>query len=141
MEQTAFCYKTGDYHIVLEEGMRSELMMLDKIYPVPFAPDWCAGLAAVRGELFPVLDMHRVLFDQNRPEQPYLLCLRHESFEPIIIGCDSLPGQTDIHHTGTSEHIPGLPGWIRHAWSTDDKVYLGADHARLFRTLLVNQKR
>lgn len=141
MEQTAFCYKTGDYHIVLEEGMRSELLTLDKIYPVPFSPDWCAGLAAVRGELFPVLDMHKVLFNQERPEQPYLLCLRHEAFEPIIVGCDSLPTQAEIQSAETNEHIPGLPGWIRRTWSTDDKVYLRADHRRLFRTLLGSQKR
>lgn len=141
MEQTTFCYRTGDYHIVLEEGVRSELLMSGKIYPVPFAPDWCIGLASVRGELFPVLDMHRVLLNQERPEQPYLLCLRHESFKPIIVGCDDLPAQTAIHHTETNEHIPGLPGWIRRTWSTDDKVYLGADHGRLFRTLLGNQQR
>lgn len=139
MEQTAFCYKAGDYHIVLEEGIRSELLTLDQIYPVPFSPDWCVGLVAVRGELFPVLDMHKVLLNQSRPEQPYLLCLRHDDFEPIVVGCDSLPVQTDIHHTTTDEHIPGLPGWIRGTWSTDDKVYLGADHRRLFRTLLGNK--
>nr|CAA6799717.1 MAG: Unknown protein [uncultured Thiotrichaceae bacterium] len=141
MEQTAFCYRTGDYHIVLEEGVRSELLTPEQIYPVPFAPAWCVGLVAVRGELFPVVDMHRVLLNQDRPEQPYLLCLRHESFEPIIVGCDSLPVQTETQKADTNEHIPGLPGWIRRTWSTDKHVYLEADHRRLFSTLLNRQKR
>ncbi len=140
MEQTTFCYRIGDYHIVLEGGVRSELLMLDETYPVPFSPEWCVGLAAVRGELLPVLDMHSVLLKQTCPEQPYFLCLRHESFKPIIVGCDDLPTQTDIHQTETSEHIPGLPGWIRRTWSSDGKVYLGADHGRLFRTLLGTNK-
>lgn len=141
MEQTAFCYKTGDYYIVLEAGISSELLTLDTIHPVPFSPEWCAGLASVRGELFPVLDMHRVLLNHKRPEQPYLLCLRHEAFKPIIVGCDSLPVQVEVNNDDDkSEHIPGLPGWIRHVWSRDDQVYLAADHGRLFRTLLGNQK-
>lgn len=142
MEQTAFCYKTGDYHIVLEAGIRSEILALDQIYPVPFAPDWCVGLAGVRGELFPVLDMHKVLLNQNRPEQPYLLWLKHEQFEPIIVGSDSLPVQVEIKQSDSDGgRIPGLPGWIRSTRSTDRSVYLEADHGRLFRTLLGNQKR
>jgi hypothetical protein len=142
MEQTAFCYKTGDYHIVLEDSIRSEILTFDSIYPVPFAPDWCVGLASVRGELFPVLDMHRVLLNQKRPPQPYLLWLKHKLFEPIIIGSDSLPTQIEIKNTDSNDgHIPGLPGWIRNSWSTQSNVYLSADHGRLFRTLLANQKR
>lgn len=141
MEQTAFCYKTGDYHILLESSIRSEILTFDDVYPVPFAPDWCVGLAGVRGELFPVLDMHKVLLNLSRPAQPYLLWLKHELFEPIIIGSDSLPIQVEMKNTEHGDgHIPGLPGWIRSAWSTDNHVYLEADHGRLFRTLLGNQK-
>ncbi|MEZ5534186.1 MAG: chemotaxis protein CheW [Thiolinea sp.] len=142
MGQTAFCYRTGDYHIVLEGGIRSEILPFDKIYPVPFAPQWCVGLAGVRGELFPVLDMHRVLLNQPRPKQPYLLWLKHDSFEPIIIGSDSIPAQIEVNKAADdSGHIPGLPGWIRNTWSMDGQVYLEADHGRLFRTLLGSQKR
>ncbi len=142
MEQSTFCYKTGDYYIMLEAVIRSEILTLDRIYPVPFAPDWCVGLAGVRGELFPVLNMHKILLNQNRPEQPYLLWLKHEQFDPVIIGSDSLPVQMEAGHSDNDcGRIPGLPGWIRSTRSTDHGVYLEADHRRLFRTLLGKQKR
>ncbi|MGB0847185.1 MAG: chemotaxis protein CheW [Thiolinea sp.] len=136
MAQTAFCYKTGDYHIVLEEGIRSELLTFDSIYPVPFSPDWCIGLASARGDLFPVLDMHRVLLNQSRPGQQSLLWLKHPAFSPIVVSCDGLPRQIELPaEDEESERMPGLPGWIRQTWVQDNELLLGADHARLFRTL------
>lgn len=139
MTQNVFCYRTGDYHIVLEEGIRSELLTLDKIYPVPFAPAWCIGLVSVRGELFPVVDMHHVLLNQSTTEHPYLLWLKHEAFEPVVISCDSLPKQIEFP-TERSERIPGLPGWIRQAWVQNDELLLSADHARLFKTISKQQR-
>ncbi len=146
MEQSTFCYKTGDYYIVLEAGIRSEILALNRVHPVPFAPDWCVGLAGVRGELFPVLNMHKILLNRNRPEQPYLLWLKHEQFEPVIIGSDSLPVQMKPTHSADHsdndhERIPGLPGWIHRTRNTDHGVCLEADHGRLLRTLLGRQKR
>lgn len=137
MTQSAFCYKTGDYHIVLEAGIRSELLTSHNIYPVPFAPDWCIGLTSARGELYPVLDMHRVLLDDARPEKQNLLWLQHPEFDPIVISCDGLPRQIEIpDEQEADERVPGLPGWIRQIWVNDDELLLGADHARLFRTLI-----
>ena len=136
MAQTAFCYKTGDYHIVLEAGIHSELLMSGDIHPVPFAPDWCIGLTSARGDLFPVLDMHRVLLNSARPEKQHLLWLQHPEFAPIVISCDALPRQIELPDAQESaERLPGLPGWIRQTWVQDDELLLGADHARLFRTI------
>ncbi|MEZ5449117.1 MAG: chemotaxis protein CheW [Thiolinea sp.] len=111
-------------------------MSLDKIYPVPFAPDWCIGLVSTAVELFPVLDMHRVLLRQPRPERQYLLWLKHEAFAPMVISCDSLPRQIERpEQDAADERIPGLPGWIRQTWVNNNELFLEADHARLFRTI------
>ena len=140
MTQTAFCYKTGDYHIVLEAGIRSELLTSDSIYPVPFAPDWCIGLISARGELYPVLDMHKVLLNSERPDKTSLLWLQHPEFAPIVVSCEGLPRQIELPASGDieegGERLPGLPGWIRHTWVQDDDMLLGADHARLFKTII-----
>ncbi len=137
MSQTAFCYKTGEYHIVLETGIRSELLTSDSIYPVPFAPDWCIGLISARGELHPVLDMHKVLLNDERPDKTTLLWLQHPEFAPIVVSCEGLPRQIELPATeDRGERLPGLPGWINQAWMQDDELLLGADHARLFRTLI-----
>ena len=137
MTQTAFCYKTGDYHIVLEAGIRSELLSSDNIYPVPFAPNWCLGLISARGELYPVLDMHKVLLNGARPDKTNLLWLQHPEFAPIVISFDGLPRQIELPGIEDGgERLPGLPGWIRHTWMQDGELLLGADHARLFKTII-----
>ncbi|HPY40555.1 MAG TPA: chemotaxis protein CheW [Thiolinea sp.] len=134
--QSAFSYKVGDYRILLEAGVRSEVLTLDTVYPVPYSPDWCAGLANVRGDLCPVIDMHGVLFKQQRPTKQYLLWLQHEAFAPVVVSCDELPKQITIpDEAAQSGRIPGMPGWIQTVWSQDNALLLAADHARLFRLL------
>lgn len=136
MGQTAFSYKVGDYRILLEAGMRSEVLTLDTVYPVPYAPDWCAGLANVRGDLCPVIDMHGVLFKQQRPKKQYLLWLQHEAFAPVVVSCDELPKQVNVPETSEqSGRIPGIPGWVQTIWSHDKVLLLAADHGRLLRLL------
>ena len=133
MGQAAFCYRVGEYRIMLEEGIRSELLSVDKLYPVPFAPNWCAGLASVRGDLFPVIDMHVVLLHKQRPSRQYLLWLQHPAFAPALISCDELPRQTTIPSANErAERPPGLPGWIKSVWEQDGSWLLAADHVRLF---------
>nr|HPQ97703.1 chemotaxis protein CheW [Thiolinea sp.] len=75
MTQAAFYYPVGAYRIVLASGVASEILSRTVVHPVPFAPDWCAGLVSVRGDLFPVLDIHRVLLGEGgaRREFRYLL--------------------------------------------------------------------
>ena len=135
--QAAFCYRTGDFQLVLEPAIRSEILSRDRTYPVPFAPQWCAGLVSVRGELYPVIDMHRVLLNRARPEKQYLLWLQHEQFAPVAISCDALPKQVDLSAADEdSQRLPGLPGWIRNSWVHNNEVLLGADHLRLFKMLV-----
>lgn len=134
--QAAFFYKVGDYRILLEPGIRSEVLTLDTVYPVPYAPDWCVGLSNVRGDLCPVIDMHGVLFKQPRPKKQYLLWLQHEAFAPVVVSCDELPKQINVPDTATqSGRIPGMPGWIQTVWSQNNTLLLSADHGRLFRLL------
>lgn len=140
MAQNAFCYRTGDYQLVLEPVIRSEILSRDKVYPVPFAPLWCAGLVSVRGELFPVIDMHRVLLNTRRPDKQYLLWLHHEQHAPVVISCDGLPKQIELpDEDEDSQRLPGLPGWIRNTWVYRNELLLGADHLRLFKMLVGQQ--
>ena len=137
MGQTAFSYKVGDYRILLEAGVRSEVLALDTVYPVPYAPDWCAGLSNVRGDLCSVIDMHGVLFKQQRPQKQYLLWLQQEGFAPVVVSCDELPKQIQVpDEAEQTGRIPGMPGWIQKVWNQDNSLLLAADHARLFRLLI-----
>ncbi len=136
MAQAAFSYKVGDYRILLETGMHSEVLTLDTVYPVPYAPDWCAGLSNVRGDLCPVIDMHKVFFNKQSPKKQYLLWLQHEVFAPVVVSCDELPKQINVPETQEQiGRLPGMPGWIQTVWNHDNTLLLAADHGRLLRLL------
>ena len=135
-EQQAFSYQVADYWLLLEPVIRAEIISAERIHPVPFAPVWCKGLVSLRGELFPVIDMHQILLNKPASNKQYLLWLQYEQFAPVVISSDALPKQIHLPaEESAGEKIPGMPGWIKRNWLIDDALYLGADHLRLFKNL------
>ncbi|MCB1639113.1 MAG: chemotaxis protein CheW, partial [Thiothrix sp.] len=121
MPQSAFYYPVGKYRIVIEPGTASEVLSQTVVYPVPFAPDWCAGLVNVRGDIFPVLDMHHVLLGEAKVRRVfrYLLWLQHEAMAPVVVGCDDLPRQ--LEQTASRDNVQegtgqDMPVWVERVW-------------------------
>lgn len=138
MGSPVFYYRVGDFRLLLETDVRAELLTQDSVYPVPFAPSWCSGLMGLRGELYPVVDMHRVLLNQPCPDKHRLLWIQHPAMEPVIITCDGLPAQVKLPETPNddSDSRPaGLPGWVGKAITVEKALYLAADHVRLLKNL------
>lgn len=137
MGSPVFYYRVGDFRLLLETEVRAELLTQDSVYPVPFAPPWCSGLMGLRGELYPVVDMHRVLLNQPRPDKHRLLWMQHPSMEPVIITCDGMPTQIKLPEDADSDTVRpvGLPGWVGKALTIENALYLAADHVRLLKNL------
>jgi chemotaxis signal transduction protein len=129
-----FCYHIGVHSILLEANVIAEILTGQTIYPVPFAPEWCAGLTSVRGDLFPVMDMHRVILAQPAPAQPRLLLIKHPQFSPVILTCDGYPQLIKLQAADLTEHTDeNLPSWIPHTLQYAGQNLLAADHGRLLR--------
>ncbi len=131
-----FCYRVGQHAVLLESGMMTEVLVNQTVYPVPFAPEWCAGLISLRGDLFPVIDMHKVLLGEQATGNPSLLLIQHKQFTPVALTCDGYPFQLKI----PANHPPApepehLPGWIPHSFLHDGQRLLAADHGRLLRQI------
>jgi len=139
MTQAAFYYPVGAYRIVLASGVASEILSRTVVHPVPFAPDWCAGLVSVRGDLFPVLDIHRVLLGEGgaRREFRYLLWLQQPAMAPVVVGCDDLPRQLALPVPAGEPEDAGqdTPVWVERVWRQGECLFLQLDHARLLRLL------
>jgi chemotaxis signal transduction protein len=129
-----FCYRVGQHSVLLESGMMAEVLVNQTLYPVPFAPDWCAGLISLRGDLFPVIDMHKVLLDEQAPGNPSLLLIQHKQFTPVALTCDGYPFQLRLPEDEQQES-GNLPGWIPHAFMHNGQRLLAADHGRLLRQI------
>ena len=131
-----FYYRIGTHSILLEAEIRAEVLSGQVIYPLPFSPAWCAGLISLRGELYPIIDMHQVLQGESFATTPQLLLIQHPRFAPIALSCDGYPRQLKLSNQNTDKQ-PGenLPSWIPHVLHHDGSSLLAADHGKLLRHL------
>ncbi|QLQ32990.1 MAG: chemotaxis protein CheW [Candidatus Thiothrix singaporensis] len=137
-----FCYRIGANLILMEPEILAEILTAATVYPVPFTPDWCAGLISLRGELYPVIDMHRVVLGQPMPDNCQLLFFQHPQFPPVVLSCDGYPRHLKLSREDLTEHNnETLPGWIPHILYHDSQTLLAADHGRLLRHIQRNMTR
>lgn len=131
-----FCYRIGSNLILLEPTVLAEVLTAQTVYPVPFAPAWCAGLISLRGDLYPVVDMHKVVLGKPMPEAHQLLFLQHPRFSPVILSCDGYPRQLKLPEEDLTEYpADNLPGWIPHVLRHNGQILLAAEHGRLLRQI------
>jgi chemotaxis signal transduction protein len=131
-----FYYRIGIHFILLEAEIRTEVLSEQVTYPLPFSPAWCAGLISLRGELYPIVDMHQVLQGQSFATTPQLLLIQHPRFPPIALTCDGYPRQLKLPAQDLDLQVgENLPGWIPHVLHHDSNTLLVADHGRLLRHL------
>ncbi|PID48902.1 MAG: hypothetical protein CR991_09190 [Proteobacteria bacterium] len=137
-----FSYRVGQYRLLLEPGVRSELLTRKDIQRLPFAPSWCAGLVGVRGDLFPVINMHQVLLGSPAQGKQQLLWLHPEQFVPAVVSCDELPKQLAMPGSDRPyESLQDLPGWVHRAWQDEEQgLVLELDHVRLFQLISRSRK-
>lgn len=60
-------FRVGDATMVAHLGEVSEILTYPTLTRIPGAKAWVRGLANVRGNLLPVLDLHGFLLGQNSP--------------------------------------------------------------------------
>ncbi|WMP16618.1 chemotaxis protein CheW [Thiothrix lacustris] len=131
-----FYYLINTHAILLETDVRAEVLSGQAICPLPFAPTWCAGLISLRGELYPVVNMHQVLQGQSFTNTPQLLLIQHPRFSPIILTCDGYPRQLKLPTQDLELQVSeNLPSWIPHILPHNNNTLLVADHGRLLRHL------
>lgn len=135
---TQFYYRVGTHALLLEPDTLAEVLMHTTLSPLPFPPTWCRGLVAVRGEFYPLVDMHHVLYGQaNTLSQPKLLWLKPAHTSAIVVACDSYPKALKFNSAPTPapQETP-LPSWIHGLIEYEDQALLIANHQSLIHKLL-----
>lgn len=135
---TQFYYQVGTHALLLEPDTLAEVLMQVSHSPLPFPPNWCKGLVAVRGDFYPLVDMHYILYGQSSALQnPKLLWLKPAHSSAIVITCDSYPKALKFDNSPTpSTHDAPLPSWIHGVIHYNDKTLLLADHQTLIQRLM-----
>lgn len=90
-------YRVGTHVLASEIGEISELLAVPALTPVPGTKPWLLGVANVRGNLMPVVDFGRFLFDERTApgERTRLLVVRQGSGSVALL-VDEVLGQRTV---------------------------------------------
>ena len=135
---TQFYYQVGAHALLLEPDTMAEVLLQASSSPLPFPPHWCKGLIAMRGDFYPLVDMHYILYGQSSSlKTSKLLWLKPAHSSAIVITCDSYPKalKFDSPPSTTAQEAP-LPSWIHGVVIYEEKELLLADHHMLIQRLM-----
>ena len=129
-----FCYKVNGINIVIESGIKMEILEQSTIYPIPNAPKWYLGVTSLRGNILTVVNMYFLLNKIQNTKSKRLLKLDHPNSPPLVIAIDNLPHQVNINDLliNNKNNNKQYPEWIRSSSKKNNTVFLFADHAALF---------
>ncbi|HBK55806.1 MAG TPA: chemotaxis protein CheW [Xanthomonadales bacterium] len=134
-------YRIGGFRLVSDFSDILEILTVPAITPVPGADDWMLGIANVRGNLVPVVDLRRFLlgerslvFDGQR-----MLLIRQQGGNVAVL-VDEFFGQRGfvederIDAPTEQERYPRLTGFVARSYQVGGHDWSVFDLARLTRT-------
>lgn len=132
-----FYYTVADHHILLEAGIKTEIIEQRDIFPIPHSPSWCQGMISLRGKLIPVANLHTLFDNAKTSKSHWLLVLEKAPFPQLAIRIDQLPQQQIINNE-RSKSIDNqtLPSWFEASVSLDEQTLYEANHSKLFEQLI-----
>lgn len=135
-----FYYRVGTHNLLMEANIQAEVLLDSQTSPLPFSPAWCKGLIAVRGELYPLIDLHHILYGKPNPNQGSLLWLQASEQAAVVIQCDQYPKPIDLSQhpaeSDNSDEEESLPSWIDQRLSINQAPFLVTNHTTLVNNLL-----
>ncbi len=132
-----FYYSIADFNILLESGIKTEIIEKQDVFPIPHAPIWCQGMISLRGKLIPVVNLHKLLKDSKQIKSNWLLILEKEPYPQLAIRIDRLPQQQLLNDPDTDRvDSQLLPMWLKTKISVDNKTLYEANHTELFEQII-----
>ena len=87
-EWSGIGFRVGDYKLVAPLGQVVEILTMPELSRVPGAKSWVMGIANVRGNLLPIIDLHSFLHGVQTPirKKSRVLVLNHEGvFSGLLV--------------------------------------------------------
>lgn len=105
-------FRIGELALLLQAGIPSEVVEQPAIFPLPNAPEACAGLVNLRGTLIPVYDLERArgMTSGRRTRKPNLLILGSGEHSAGLL-IDGLPALVQLNPDQAMpppNHLPPL---------------------------------
>ena len=134
---SSFYYSVAEYNILLESGIKTEIIEKKEAFPIPHAPKWCDGMISLRGKLIPVVNLHTLLNTSKQNHSHWLLVLEIAPYPQLALRIDQLPKQQSFHDQ-QSESLASskLPSWLNGVFHIDGNKLYEADHTVFFEQLI-----
>lgn len=137
-----FFYSVGLFNFLLEGNIKVENLYEFTINTVPYAPEWCAGVTSIRGNIMPVVNMHTFLKTgkQSDSRNKKLMMLEHKHHSPIVFEIDKLPELISTDHYMDAPVPTKSPVWVKRALKNEQNVIYEINHAELLQQLKKSQQ-
>jgi twitching motility protein PilI len=138
VEETFFKIKVGARGLLVPATFYCEVADHVQVSPLPMTQPWFSGLINLRGNLVPVIDLHRLLDEDVADPKKRRLFTLDKGEKAVGLWIDGLPEML-----GTSreplEQLPALPTAIApYAYSgfvSDGQVWLNIEFEAFFKAL------
>lgn len=131
-------FQVGSLALLLAPGALAEVMEVPALFRLPNTPQWCPGLANLRGNLVPVFNLH-LLLDEQPGTQSRLLVVGELS-EAAGIVIDGLPTSRRLDlkiERGARPPVPELlEPHLGQAFRQGRDFFYELDHLALLRRLV-----
>lgn len=145
-----YYYSAGDFHFVLERGFKPETLESAELTPVPFVPEWHAGIISIHGIIMPVIDVltfakkQKLKVKSKKQNKNYLLKLEHPEYRPIVLKLDALPQTINIKKLKSSNDDSladdkNSPQWIKKYLEDENIKIAFIDHHKLLEKIINSQ--
>jgi twitching motility protein PilI len=128
----------GNLGLLVAHDSGGELLEEVRVYPLPRAPAWCAGLINLRGQLIPAFDLHELLnITQQRANRQWWLVLGRDA-DAVAVAIDALPASLIADEGGRIPSI-AVPSELRafagQAYRIGSELWLEFKYREFFKSL------
>jgi len=132
-EWSGVSFKVGDYQLTTPLGQVVEILTPPELSRVPGAKPWVLGIANVRGNLLPIIDLHNFLHgvQTHVKKRSRVLVLNHEGvFSGLLV--DEVMGMrrflAEKRRLTPEDVSPEIKPYIEHIYQYDDQWLVFSMH-------------
>lgn len=134
-------FRVGDLRLACPFEAAGEIAKPSQLYPLPFSPDWLAGVTTRHGKVFPVADLTALLGLSTGQQERWLL-VTSDVASPLGVLVDEMPDSIRFAQRERLQEIEGTfpKGLNRHliaAYEEDTSVRIVVDLVSLLRELTI----
>jgi twitching motility protein PilI len=136
--ETFFGFRVGSLGFLVPASLHCEVIEQVQVNPLPNTQAWFGGLFNLRGNLIPVIDLHRLLGEESADPKKRRLFSIDKGEKAVALWIDGLP-QVHGHDHEPLQQLPPLPAvlepHVREGYLHQGQAWLNVRFGEFFMAL------